>query len=146
MHFLKCSFNDITHLLKNFLTPYNLMDCSMPGFPVLHNLLEFTQIVSIELVMSSNTLVLCHPFSCPQSFPASASFPKMALHIRWPGYRRFSFSIRPSNEYSGLVFFRTDWLDPLAVQGILEFSSTTIQKHKFFHAQPSLWTSSHIFT
>ena len=62
------------------------------------------------------------PFSsCPQSFPASGSFPiKLALHIRWPQYWNFSFSINPSNEYSGLISFRIDWFDLLAVQGTLK--------------------------
>ena len=61
------------------------------------------------------------PFSsCPQSFPGSGSFPKSALHIRWPNYRSFSFSISPSNEYSGLTSFRMDCLDLLAVQGTLK--------------------------
>ena len=68
----------------------------------------------------------CHPAisssvvpfsSCPQSFPASGSFPESVLHIRWPKYWSFSFSISPSSEYSGLISFRMDWLDLLAVQG-----------------------------
>ena len=61
------------------------------------------------------------PFSpCPQSFPASGSFQESALHIKWPKYWSFSFSISPSNEYSGLISFRMDWLDLLAVQGTLK--------------------------
>ena len=74
--------------------------------------------MSIELVMPSNHLTLCCPFSCPQSFPASGSFPKNWLSIRWPKY--WSFSINPSSEYSGLISFRINWLDFLAVQGTLK--------------------------
>ena len=62
-------------------------------------------------------------FSCPQSFPASGSFPvESALHVRWPKYWSFSFSISPSDEYSGLISFRISWFDPLAVQGTQESS------------------------
>ena len=65
--------------------------------------------------------------------------------IRWSKYRSFSFSIRPSNEYSGLIYFRMDWLHLLAVQGTLKsFFNTTVQKHQFFSAQLSLWPNSHI--
>ena len=75
--------------------------------------------MSIELVMSSNHLTLCCPVSsCPQSFPALGSFPKNWLSIRWPKY--WSFSISPSNEYSGLISFRINQLDFLAVQGTLK--------------------------
>ena len=65
------------------------------------------------------------------------------LHIRWPKYWSFSFSTGFSNEYSGLISFRIDWFDLLAVQGTL---NTTVQKHQFFSAQPSLWSNSHICT
>ena len=70
----------------------------------------------------------CHPTisSCPQSFPASGSFPESVLHIRWPKYWRFSFSISLSSEYSELISFRMDWLDLLAVQGSLK---SFLQQH-----------------
>ena len=128
---------------QSCLTLCDPVDCSTPGFTVSKSLLK---LISIELVMLSNHLILCCPiFLLPSIFPSiSISSKELALHIRWPNWS-FSFSIRPSNEYSGLVFFRIDWLDLLAVQGILKFSSTTIQKHQFFYAQPSLWSSSHIF-
>ena len=78
-------------------------------------------LMSTESVMLSNSLILCHPFSsCTQSFPASGSFQMSALHIRWPKYWSFSFSIGPSSEYSGLISFRIDWLDLLTVQGTLK--------------------------
>ena len=92
------------------------------GFPVLHCLLEFAQLMSIESVMPSNHLTLCCSL-----FLLSLIFPRIrvfcnepGLHIRWPEYWSFSFSISPSNEYSGLICFRTDWFDLLAIQGTLK--------------------------
>ena len=74
-----------------------------------------------ELVMPSNYLVLCHLLLLlPSIFPASGSSNELALHSRWPKYWSFSFSISPSNEYSGLISFRMDWFDLLAVQGTLK--------------------------
>ena len=76
----------------------------------------------IELVMPSNHLILCRPLLLPLSvFPSIRVFSRESvLHIRWPKYWSFSFSINPSNEYSGLISFRMDWLDLLAVQGSLK--------------------------
>ena len=78
--------------------------------------------MSIESVMSSNHLVLCHPlFFLPSIVPSIRLFSnELALHIRWQKYWSFSFTISPSNEYSGLISFRIDWFDLLAVQGTLE--------------------------
>ena len=78
--------------------------------------------MSIELVMSSNQLILCHPLlPLPSIFPRIRVFPnESALRIRWPKYWSFSFNISPSNEHPGLIFFRVDWLDLLAVQGTLK--------------------------
>ena len=78
--------------------------------------------MSIELVMLSNHLILCHPLLLLTSiFPSIRAFSKeSALHIRWPKYWSFSFNISPSNEYPGLISFRMDWLDLLAVQGTLK--------------------------
>uniref|UniRef100_A0AC11CUN4 Uncharacterized protein n=1 Tax=Ovis aries TaxID=9940 RepID=A0AC11CUN4_SHEEP len=97
------------------------MDCSTPGRPVHHQLLEFAQLLSIELVIASNHLILCHPlFVRPSIFPSIRVFSnESTLCFRWPKYWSFSFSISPSNEYSGLIFFRLDWFD-LAVQGTLK--------------------------
>ena len=80
------------------------------------------KLMSIELVMPSNHLILCHPFLLlPSIFPSIRVFSnESALRIRWPKYWSFSFSITPSNEYSGLIAFRMDWLDLLAVQGTLK--------------------------
>ena len=111
------------------------------------SLLKFT---SIESMIPSNHLILCHPLLPPPSiFPSIRVFSnELALRIRWPKYWSFSFSINPSNGYSKLMSFRTDWFDLFAVQGGLSrvFSSTTVQKHQFFSAQPHLWSSSHIRT
>ena len=83
--------------------------------------------MSIESVMPSNHLILFIPFSCPQSFPASGSFPnKSALRIRWPKYWSLSFNISPTNEHPGLISFRIDWLDLLAVPGTLK---SLLQNH-----------------
>ena len=80
------------------------------------------KLMSIKSVMPSNLLILCHPLLLqPSIFPSIRVFSKESvLHIRWPKYWSFSFSIRPSSEYSGLISFRMDWFDFLAVQGILE--------------------------
>ena len=105
----------------------DLMDCSTPGFFVLHYLPEFAlslspRLKSIESVMLSNHVILCCPLLLlPSVFPSSRVFSnESALFIRWPKYWNFSFSISPFNEYSGLISFRSDWLDLLAVQGTLK--------------------------
>ena len=92
--------------------------------------------MSIESVMPSNHLILCHPLLLlPSVFPNISVFSnESALHIRWPKYWSFSFSISPSNEHPGLVSFRMDWLDLLAVQGTLKsLLQHTVQKHQFFN-------------
>ena len=85
------------------------------------------KLLSIELVMPSSHLILCHPLLLPPSiFPSIRVFSnESVLHIRWPKYWSFNFSISPSNEYSGLISFRMHWLDLLAVQGTLKKSSLT---------------------
>ena len=111
------------------------------------NSLSLLKLMSIELVMPSNHLILCCPLLLlPSISPSIKVFSnESALCIKWPKYWSFSFSINPSDEYSGLISFRIDWLDLLAVQGTLKiFSNTTVQKHQFFGAQPSLWSNSHI--
>ena len=97
----------------------NPMNCSTPGLPVHHQLLEFTQLMSTESVMPSNHLILCCPLLLPPSIvPSIRVFSNGSpLCIRWPKYWSFSFSISPFNEYSRLISFRTDQLDLLAVQG-----------------------------
>ena len=92
------------------------MDYSTPGFTISRRLLK---LMSIELVMPSNHLILCHPLLLlPLIFTSIRVFSnESALRIRWPKYWSFSFSISPSNEYSGFISFRIDWFDLLAVQG-----------------------------
>ena len=105
--------------------------------------------MSIESVRPSNHLILCHPLLLlPSIFPSIRVFSnESALHSKWPKYWSFSFNISPSNEHPGLISFRMDWLDLLAVQGISKvFSNTTVQKHQFFGAQLSLVSNSHIHT
>ena len=98
------------------------MDCSTPGLTVHHQLPSLLKLMPIELVMPSKHLILCHPLLLPPSiFPSFQVFSsESVLYIRCPKYLSFSFSNSPSNEYSGLISFRMDWLDPLAVQGTLE--------------------------
>ena len=105
---------------KSCLTLCNPMNCSMPCFPVLHYLPEFAQLMSIESVMPSNHLILCHPL-LPSIFPSVSIFSNgSVLRIRWPEYWSFSFSINPYDEYSGLISFKIDWSDLLVVQGTLK--------------------------
>ena len=97
------------------------MNRSTPGLPVHHQLLEFTQIMSVDSVMPSNNLILCHPLLLPSILPNIRVFSnESVLPIRWPKYWSFSFNINPSNEHPGLISFRVDWLDLLAVQGTLK--------------------------
>ena len=100
---------------------FSLMNHNTPGFPVHHQLPESTQTMSTVSVMPSNHLILCRPLLLPPSiFTSIRAFSnESALHIRWPKYWSFSFSISTSNEHPGLISFRMDWLDLLAVQGTL---------------------------
>ena len=107
------------------------------------------KLMSTGSVMPSNHLILCHPLLLlPSVFPSIGVFSsESVLHIGWPKYWSFSFSFSPSNEYSGLISFRIDWLDLLAVQGTLKsLLNKTVQKHRFFGTQLSLWSNSHIHT
>ena len=82
---------------------------------------SFLKLISIKLVMSSNHLILCRLLFPPSIFSSIRVFSnESVLHIRWPKYRTFSFSISPSNEYSGLISFRIDWFDLLGLLGITE--------------------------
>ena len=121
-------------------TLWDPMDCSMPGFLVHHQLLEVTQ-THVHLV--DDAIQLSHPLSSllflPSIFPSIKVFSiESVLHIRWPKYWSFSFSISPSNEHPGLISFRMDWLDLLAVQGTLKSllqcysSKASILQHSAF--------------
>ena len=105
---------------KSCLTHWNPMDCSTPGFPVLHHLL----VCSNSCPLSQCSIQPSHPLLpvfLPLFFPNIRDFSSVsALRIKWPKYWSFNFSIRPSNEYSGLISFRIDWFDLLVVQGTLK--------------------------
>ena len=112
--------------VRLFATPWTLACQASLSITKSRSLLK---LMSIELVMPSNHLILCCPlFLSPSIFPSIRVFSnESVLHIRWPKYWSFSFSISPSNEYSGLISFRMDSLDLLAVQGILR---SLLQHHK----------------
>ena len=107
-----------------FLTPWTAAHQASLYITNSWSLLKST---STELVMPSNSLILCHPLLLlPSIFPSMRVFSsESALHIRWPKYWSFSLNISPSSEYSGLISFRMDWLDLLAVQGTLKSLSPT---------------------
>ena len=127
-----CQFSSVT---QSCLTLCNPMDCSTPGFPVHHHSQSLLKLVSIKLVMPSNHLILCHPLLLlPSIVPSIRVFSnESVLGISWPKYWRFSFSISPSNEYSGLISFRVDWLDLLAVQGTLKCLPGICRVHHVEH-------------
>ena len=107
------------------------------------------KLMSIKLVMPSSHLIVCRPLLLLPTIPPSIKVfsNESTLRIRWPKYWSFSFNISPSNEYPGLISFRMDWLDLLAVQGTPRvFSNTTVQKHQFFGTQLSSQSNSHIHT
>ena len=117
----------------------NPMDCSTPGLPVHHHLPELPKLMSIVSVMPSNHLILCRPLLLPSIFPSIRVFSNESiLHIRWPKYCNFSFSISPSNEYLGPISLRIDWMDLLAVQRTLKSllqhhsSKVSILQHSTF--------------
>ena len=120
MHVPVCvQFSSVDKSCLNF---YDLMNCNISGYPVFHCLPEFAQTHVLESVMPSNHLILCCPLLLlPSIYPSIRVFSnESVLCIRWPKHCSFSFSISPSNEYSGLISFRVDWLDFLAVQGTLK--------------------------
>ena len=101
-----------------FVTPHTATCQASLSFTISWSLLK---LMCIESVMLSNHLILCLSLLLPSIFPSIRVFSnKLVFHIRWPKYQSFSFSNRPSNEYSGLVSFRIDWFDPLAVQRTLK--------------------------
>ena len=119
----------------------NAMDCSTPGFPVHHQSRSLLKLMSIESVMLSNHLTLRCALLLPSIFPSiRVCSNESVLHIRWPKYWSFCFSISPSNEYSGLISFRMDWLDLLALKSLLQHHSSkaSILRHSdFFRVQLS---------
>ena len=116
-------FSSVTQSCPTLCNP---MDCSTPGLPVHYHSQSLLKLMSIESVMPSNHLILCHPLLLLPSIPPSIRVfsNESVLYIRWPKY--WSFSISLSNEYSGLISFRMDWLDLFAVQGTLK---SLLQNH-----------------
>ena len=122
---LKClyiSSVQVSSVAQSCLTLYNLWPAARQASRSITNFQSFLKLMSIELMMPSNYLILCHPLLLPPStFPSIGDFSKDSLfHIRWLKYLCFSFSISPSNEYSRLISFKMDWLDLFAVQGTLK--------------------------
>ena len=117
MHENMC-FSSVTQSCPTFCNP---MNHSTPGLPV-HHSRSWLKLMSIELVMPSSHLILCRPLLLlPPTPPSIRVFSiESTLHMRWPEHWSFSFSISPSNEHPGLISFRMDWLDLLAVQGTLK--------------------------
>ena len=131
-------FSSVAQSVRFFTTPWN---AACQASLSITNFWSLLKLISIELVMPSNHLILCRSFLLlPSIFPSIRVFSsESALPIRWPKYWSFSFSISPSNEHSGLIFFRVDLLDLLASKGLSRvFSNTTVQKHQFFSTHLSL--------
>ena len=117
-HLKRCSTSLFSSVAQSCLTLCDPMNHSTPGLPVHHQLLEFTQTLSVELVMPSKHLILCPPLLLLPPIPPSNRVlsNESTLCMRWPKYWSFSFSISPSKEIPGLISFRMDLLDHLAVQ------------------------------
>ena len=142
LKYLICTY--FSSVTQSRLTLCDPMDCSIPGFPVLHYLPEFAQThvhwvndtIQLPCLLSSPSLSL--NLSSIKIFSN-----ELALHIRWPKFWSFSFGISPSNEFSRLISFRIDWFDLLAVKGtcksLLQHHSS---KASFFGTQPSFWSNS----
>ena len=140
-----CSVQLFSHVWL-FAAPWTVAHQASLFFTISWSLLK---LMFIELVMPSNHLIICCPLLLsPSIFPSISVFSnESVLHIRWPNYWSFSFSISPSNKYLGLISFRMDWLDLLAVQGTLK---SLLQHHSSkasnLRPQLSLWFNSHIHT
>jgi len=138
---VQCSRSVMSHSLPPHGLQHARLPCPSPT--------PGAWLMSIESVIPSHYLMLCHPLLLlPSIFPSIRVFSNESLlHIRWPKYWSFSFSISLSNEYSRLISFRMDWFDLPPVQGLSKvFSNTTVQKLQFLGAQLSLWSNPHIHT
>ena len=132
----------VTQSCLTLYHPWTAAHQAFLSFTISWSLLK---LMSIEFIMPSNHLILCHPLLLPSIFPSIRVFPnESVLHIRWPKYWSFSFSISPSNEYSGLISFRMDWFDLLSVQGTLKSllqhhssKASILQRSAFFIVQLS---------
>ena len=121
-HFHYTQSAQFSSVVQSCPTRCDPMNRSTPGLPVHHQLPEFTQTHVHRAVMPSSHLILCRPFLLlpPTTLSIRVFSNELALCIRWPKYWRFSFSVNPSSEHPGLISFRMDWLDLLAVQGTLK--------------------------
>ena len=125
---------------QSCLTLCDSMDCSTPGFPVIPTFWSLFKLMSVESVIPFNHLIFCHPLLLlPSIFPSNRVFSnESVLRIRWPEYWSFSLSMSPSNEHPGLISFKMDWLDLLAVQETLKSllqhhsSKASILQHSAF--------------
>ena len=143
------SVQSLSHV-RLFVIPWTITRQASLSITNSWSLLKLT---SIESVMPSNHLILCHPFLLPSILPSIRVFSKgLVLHIRWPKYWSFSFSISPSNEYSGLISFKTDWFYLLAVQGTLKSllqhhsSKASVLWHLAFFSPTLQWSNSLVNT
>ena len=138
-----CYFVQSPSPVRLFVTLWTAAHQASLSFGISWSLLK---LMSTESVLSSNHPILCHPLLLLLSiFPSIRLFSnESALRIRWPQYWSFSFIISPSNEYSVLTSFRIDWFDPCSPRTLKSLLSTTVPKHQFFSAQPSLWPNPHI--
>ena len=132
----KVQFSSVAQSCPTLCDP---MNSSMPGLPVHHQLLKLTQTNVHQAGDAIHHLILCHPHFPPSMFPSISVFASESMiHITWPKYWSFSFNISPSNENSGLISFRMDWLDLIPVQGTLkcllkhDISKTSVLWHSAF--------------
>ena len=144
-NFLKFSSVQSLSHVRLFVTPWTT---ALQASLSITNSQSLLKLMFIESVMPSNHLTLCYPLLPPSIFPSIRVFSnESTLRIRWPKYRSFSFIISPSNEYSGLISFRMDWLDLLAAQGTLK---SLLQHHSskasILWRSASLWSNFHIHT
>ena len=137
-------FSSVAQLCPTLCDP---VDAARQASLSITNSRSSLKLMSVESVMPSIHLILCHPLLLlPSIFPSTRVFSnKSVLRIGWPKYWSFTFSLSPSNEYSGLISFRMDWLISLQSKGLSRvFSNTTVQKHQFFGALLSSQTNFHI--
>ena len=140
--------NQFSSAAQSCLTLCDPINCSTPRLPVHHQLPEFNQ-THVHQVSDAIQPSLCRPLLLLSPIPPRIRVfsNESPLRMRWPKYWSFRLSISPSNEHPGLISFRMDWLDFLAVKGLSRvFSNTTVQKHQFFGAQLSSQFNSYIHT
>ena len=147
-----CIYSQFNSVAQSYPTLCNPMNYSTPGLLSITNCRSSLKLTSIDLVMPSSHLILCHSLLLLPPIPPSIRVfsNESTLRMRSPKYWSFTFSMSPSKEHPGLISFRMDWLDLFGVQGtlksLLQHHNTTAQKHQFFGAQLSSQSNSHIHT